>query len=192
MQFLSPIHTDEALGQAENIADRRRLTTCEIKRSGEISGGGGEADGPDINAGRVRCAVSQGGQGDEGNGGGGDPEAKTVYEIAITQTVMIQPDDRIAIPGFYPQWEPGKNYAFKSLIAQTNWVSGAVPILKCVSPGATAAKEPKRWPTKIGATIRDGGAIWRVVGRAVLYEVIAVNANESNRVETIVRCKEIN
>lgn len=189
---MSLIHPRSRLRRVSRLANRRMKARCEIKRTGLSGPGMGEADAPDFFAGNVPCAVSVSSVPGEGDNPGMDVDSVTLYEIALPLGTAIEPADRIAVPAFFPAWQKQTNYAFGARVVPTNWVSGAAPVLECVCPGASGAIEPRKWPLKLRATKTDGTVVWRVVDRAELYEVLAVNANESNPLETVAKCKEIN
>lgn len=71
----------------------------------------------------------------------------------------------------------------------SNWVSGTVPVMECVRGGLTGTSEPK-WQSN--ASFLDGAARWKIVGVATIYEILSINENETNRVETIIKVREIN
>lgn len=187
----SPIHTTQARRSTQKLEARRRLLRCEVFNPSENIGGFGKDRGKMVALGNMRCAITQSTKTTE-LAPDSDTSASVIeYEIALPASARVDPASRIFVPVKYPFWEPNHDYEAGQFVVSTNWINGKTVAFRALYSARSGPIEPD-WPMRLRSRIDDGAALWVGTYLATIYEVIAVNTNESNLTETVVRVKEIN
>lgn len=178
---------------------RKMDSVCEILEPGAQSGGFGQTDGNHVILYSGPCAVGQRQPVGETASVGAATNAASEWEIAVPLGVLnVSPKARIAVPGWLNEWRPSRAYAisrsergiFGEKVIPTDLDTGSGLYFECVQEGTSGTVEPV-WTNQLGTTVADGEAVWRCVGVVTYYDVIGVADAQSNRVETVIRCKVI-
>ncbi len=187
----SPIHTEEARRSTQKLAARRRLLRCEVYNPPNSIGGFGRERSAMRPLGNVKCAISQLLRTSEITPNSDTSESVVEYEIALPARVHVEPSSRVFVPAKYPEWKANYQYLAGQLVVATNWINGRTMVFRSLKNAQSGVLEPS-WQLSLRSQTVDGAALWLAIYEATIYEVISINNNESNFVETVVRAKELN
>ena len=186
-----PIHTRNARRDTQKLTARRRLDWCEIYNPPKKQGGIVQQKTEMRPLGKFRCAITQSTKTAEITPDANTASSVIEYEIALPPDSHVDPSSRVFVPARYPARKANQLYGNGQLVVATNWDNGKTMVFRCIKSGMSGTTEPV-WPTRMSARIWDGQTGWVAAFVATIYEVIAINKNETQAIETIVRVKEIN
>ncbi len=186
-----PIHTRNARRDTQNLARRRRLSWCEVYSPPKRQGGIVREEAKMRPLGKVRLGITQSTKTAEITPDNNTASSVIEYELAGPLNWRVEPSSRVFEPAKYPAWKANQLYGNGQLVVATNWDNGKTIVFRCIKSGMSGTTEPV-WPTRMSARIWDGQTGWVATFVATIYEVIAINKNETQAIETIVRAKEIN
>jgi hypothetical protein len=184
------LHSESALRQVRAVAGRRRKVWCQFVLPESRGGQFGQPVVPSGKGGTIRAAITQLNNATEDAPSADVTQSATGYELAVPLDTFIDPAWRVAIPLVPQRWAAATAYSKGAIVTRRGWVAGTTPTYLCVQAGETGANEP-RWPTRKGTTAADGTVVWKYIGEASVYEITSTNSDESQRVEVLVRLREL-
>jgi len=191
-RFGGPIHTERGLTAGRRLSLAAMDKYVEIQRVPKKSGGmrPSSAEKKPIRAGRVRAGIAVGTRGDEKSAPKEGTNPNFEWEFIFPLGTAVNASDRFAWPAFFTEWQPGTIYKIGAIVTPTNWTSGSSPFFEAVKAGVSGAIQPE-WPAQLHYPVADAAMIWRLVGWATKFEVIAAAVAASNPTRLTVRAKEL-